>query len=68
MVEVSQDIPLYEGQRTFAERAIAKHGDDYEAMARDLKLNELQHTAGRLRRICRLYLKEVARKNAAQGV
>lgn len=33
-------------------RMIAKHGDDYEKMARDISLNYLQWTATKLRKKC----------------
>jgi hypothetical protein len=41
--------------RTYLEALVAKHGDDYGAMARDLKLNFKQHTRSFLkRRVLRL--------------
>jgi nucleolar protein 16 len=36
---------------------INKHGDDYEAMFWDKKLNEYQQTASQLRKKCQKYLK-----------
>mmetsp|Transcript_10412 Transcript_10412/g.18865 ORF Transcript_10412/g.18865 Transcript_10412/m.18865 type:complete len:184 (-) Transcript_10412:98-649(-) len=36
-------------QKQIVERLIEAHGDDVEAMARDRKLNELQHSEGKLR-------------------
>ncbi len=41
---------LPEGERTVLRKLIARHGDDFAAMARDAKLNALQHTAAHLRR------------------
>jgi hypothetical protein len=38
---------------------IDKHGDDYSAMARDMKMNQQQLTAGQLRRKCAMFAKEV---------
>ena len=35
---------LPEGERTVLRKLIARHGDDFAAMARDAKLNALQHT------------------------
>ena len=39
-----------DGERTVLLKLMAKHGDDYAAMARDMRLNSLQHTAAHLRR------------------
>ena len=39
-----------DGERTVLLKLMAKHGDDYAAMSRDLRLNALQHTAAHLRR------------------
>ena len=41
-------VPL--GERQVLLKLVAKHGDDYAAMARDMKLNAMQHTAAHLRR------------------
>jgi len=38
---------------------IAKHGDDYQAMFRDLKLNKYQLTAKQLKKKCEKYLKSL---------
>lgn len=36
-------------QRQIVGRLVAAHGDDVHAMARDLKLNSMQHSEGALR-------------------
>ncbi|KAA8494529.1 Nucleolar protein 16 [Porphyridium purpureum] len=45
-----------EGEAQVLEKLIAKHGDDYEAMARDIKINTMQHTSRVLERRVRRYL------------
>ena len=45
-----------EDECSYLSTLIAKHGDDYRRMARDMKLNPYQHTAARLRRRCIRYL------------
>jgi nucleolar protein 16 len=39
-----------EGERSVLLKLMAKHGDDYAAMARDMRLNQYQHTAAHLKR------------------
>jgi nucleolar protein 16 len=39
-----------EQEQEWLQRLVAKHGDDYAAMARDLKLNPMQQTAADLKR------------------
>lgn len=46
----SKPRQLSEEERSWLERLVAKHGDDYEAMQWDKKLNQFQHSAGELRR------------------
>eukprot|EP00038_Savillea_parva_P014274 m.10515 g.10515 ORF g.10515 m.10515 type:complete len:89 (-) comp2753_c0_seq2:206-472(-) len=41
----SQPVVAAPGEVKFVDDMVAKHGDDYQAMARDLKLNVYQHTA-----------------------
>jgi len=48
-----------EGEKQFLERLIAKYGDDYERMARDIKLNRYQQTASDLRRRIQKYKKSL---------
>jgi nucleolar protein 16 len=39
-----------EREREWIERLVAKHGDDYERMARDMRLNPMQQTAADIRK------------------
>ncbi|KAI6862180.1 hypothetical protein KC338_g6311 [Hortaea werneckii] len=39
-----------DGERAFVEELVAKHGDDYTAMARDMKINYMQRSEGDLKR------------------
>ena len=41
------------GEHATLQRLVAQHGEDVEAMARDVKLNADQRTAGELRRAIR---------------
>ena len=41
------------GEHATLQRLVEKHGEDVEAMARDVKLNVDQRTAGELRRAIR---------------
>ncbi|XP_010542856.1 PREDICTED: nucleolar protein 16-like [Tarenaya hassleriana] len=47
--------PLTATQRKHIGRLIEKFGDDYKAMARDTKLNAMQHTVAALRKLCTRY-------------
>ena len=40
-----------------------RHGRDYLAMWRDIKLNRYQHTRKKLQKMCELYLKEYAARD-----
>eukprot|EP00850_Spirogloea_muscicola_P020432 SM000216S06558 [mRNA] locus=s216:64008:64684:- [translate_table: standard] len=40
-------------QRVYVGRLVGKHGEDFMAMAKDIKLNRMQHTVGALRLLCR---------------
>ncbi|CAM6083817.1 unnamed protein product [Calypogeia fissa] len=42
-------------QRVYVGRLMQKHGDNYEAMSRDIKLNEMQHPTAVLRKLCKQY-------------
>ncbi|KAJ7526471.1 hypothetical protein O6H91_16G007700 [Diphasiastrum complanatum] len=39
-------------QRVYVGRLIEKYGNDFEAMARDIKLNKMQHSSGSLKKLC----------------
>lgn len=43
-------------QRAHVGTLLAEHGLQFQAMARDMKLNKLQHTAGALKFLCVRYL------------
>ncbi|KAI9228175.1 MAG: ribosome biogenesis protein Nop16 [Piptocephalis tieghemiana] len=45
-----------DGEKEWIAKLIAKHGDDYERMFRDRKLNIYQQTVGQLRKRCKTYL------------
>ncbi|CAG8637350.1 13301_t:CDS:2, partial [Ambispora leptoticha] len=49
-----------DGEIAFVRECIAKYGDNYEAMFRDIKLNTHQHTANQIRKKCERYLKSVS--------
>lgn len=42
-------------ERKYWARLIEKYGDDYKAMARDIKLNTHQHTKKKCEKKCKLY-------------
>ena len=48
--------PMSEMDQQYAVKNIAKHGDDYEKMARDIKTNNYQHTSAKMRKMCEKYL------------
>lgn len=51
---------MTDGSRAFASALVAKYGvDDYAAMAKDHKINYLQHTANQIRRKVLAYLDDV---------
>ncbi|KAI5065012.1 hypothetical protein GOP47_0019707 [Adiantum capillus-veneris] len=43
-------------QRVYVSRLIVKHKDDYKAMARDLKLNKMQHPPAALEKLCKRFV------------
>ena len=55
---------LAEGNIDFIAKMIAKHGTDYTAMSRDVKLNYNQHTKKQLKKRCEAYAKRVAELRA----
>ncbi|KAJ3676160.1 hypothetical protein LUZ60_003572 [Juncus effusus] len=48
-------IPLTKMQRVHIGKLIEKHGDNYEAMFMDTKLNTMQHSVGNLKKLCERY-------------
>ena len=48
--------PLSDDKQEFAARVLAKHGDDFEAAARDHKVNKMQLTASKLRKLCAKFI------------
>jgi nucleolar protein 16 len=53
--EASRPAPKYkrkqsEGERGFIEQLVRKHGEDYAAMARDMKVNYMQRSEGDLKK------------------
>lgn len=44
-------LPLSVEDQEYVSRCMAKHGTDYDSMSRDIKLNDMQHTAGKLRKM-----------------
>lgn len=64
-LKVIRKVPL--GERNVLLKLIAAHGDDHGAMARDMRLNQLQHTAAHLRkRIAKMREEEEEDRAAAQ--
>mmetsp|Transcript_45535 Transcript_45535/g.114573 ORF Transcript_45535/g.114573 Transcript_45535/m.114573 type:complete len:195 (+) Transcript_45535:100-684(+) len=47
---------LTRNEQWYCRDLIRKYGDDYLAMARDIKLNNYQHTPKKLKKMCTLYL------------
>ena len=47
--------PLTSRQKRVVAALVDAHGDDYAAMARDLRRNPLQHTPAKLRTLCLSY-------------
>mmetsp|Transcript_66280 Transcript_66280/g.156530 ORF Transcript_66280/g.156530 Transcript_66280/m.156530 type:complete len:156 (+) Transcript_66280:3-470(+) len=50
-------ITVAPGEHEFASRCLAKHGENYVAMAKDTKLNIYQHTPAQIRKKIEKYLK-----------
>ena len=48
--------PMMEKDQKFIKKLINKHGTKYDAMARDMKLNDRQLTAPRLEKLAARYL------------
>ncbi|GFS39779.1 hypothetical protein Acr_00g0064860 [Actinidia rufa] len=47
--------PLTNLQRIHIAKLVEKHGNDYQSMFMDTKLNKLQHSAGTLEKLCKRY-------------
>jgi len=46
-----QRYPLVEEEEKYIARCMAKWGDDYTSMFRDIKVNNMQHTEQKLRKL-----------------
>lgn len=44
-------LPLSIEDQNYMAKCMEKHGDDYAKMARDIKLNDMQHTEHKLRKL-----------------
>lgn len=51
-----QKRPQSAGEQKYIVRLLAKHGDDYTAMFRDIKVNNMQHTETQLRKMASRFL------------
>ncbi|GAX22104.1 hypothetical protein FisN_6Hh352 [Fistulifera solaris] len=51
-----QKHPLDKDEEEYIQKCMAKHGDDYAAMFRDIRVNTLQHTEQKLRKLGARYL------------
>lgn len=51
-----QKHPLDKDEEEYIHKCMAKYGDDYAAMFRDVKVNTLQHTETKLRKLGARYL------------
>mmetsp|Transcript_27740 Transcript_27740/g.36155 ORF Transcript_27740/g.36155 Transcript_27740/m.36155 type:complete len:129 (+) Transcript_27740:194-580(+) len=47
----SKKLPLGTNDQIYIAKCMTKHGDDYSAMARDIKLNNMQHTEHKLKKM-----------------
>ena len=47
---------LTQMQRVYIGKLVQKYGTDLKAMARDIKLNKMQHSVDKLRQLVRAYL------------
>ena len=54
--ERRRNLPLLEHDQKYAAKILGKHGKDYRAAARDIKLNNKQFTPAQLKRICEKFL------------
>lgn len=44
-------LPLNPDEQKYIARCLAKHGDDFKKMARDMKLNDMQHTEAKMKKM-----------------
>ena len=44
-------LPLNVDEQKYIARCLAKHGDDFKKMARDIKLNNMQHTEAKMKKM-----------------
>ena len=44
-------FPLDKDEEEYIAKCMSKHGDDYQAMFRDIKVNQMQHTEQQLRKL-----------------
>ncbi|KAL7525361.1 hypothetical protein ACHAXR_000971 [Thalassiosira sp. AJA248-18] len=50
-------LPVSIEDQKYIRKCLAKHGDDYRAMTRDIKTNDMQHTQSKLKKMAaRFYL------------
>lgn len=64
-------LPVSINDQKYLARLMEKHGNDYLAMSRDIKINDMQHTEGKLKKMCaRFFLltKEQRRVDIPQKV
>mmetsp|Transcript_10936 Transcript_10936/g.15408 ORF Transcript_10936/g.15408 Transcript_10936/m.15408 type:complete len:178 (+) Transcript_10936:166-699(+) len=47
----SKKLPLGTNDQIYIAKCMTKHGDDYLAMSRDIKLNNMQHTEHKLKKM-----------------
>jgi len=47
----SAHLPVSIEEQTYLVRCFAKYGVDYGRMSRDIRVNDMQHTEGRLRKM-----------------
>ncbi|KNC87101.1 hypothetical protein SARC_00776 [Sphaeroforma arctica JP610] len=58
---------LSDGQQQLAQALIKKHGDDFKAMERDIKLNTHQKSKGQLKSLCTKYLAGIEEEEGSES-
>ena len=48
-------LPLSVDEQKYIAQCLTKHGDDFKKMARDIKLNDMQHTEAKLEKMAALF-------------